>query len=506
MIEENKEISLIEDKKVKTEKDFVKRLKKFFGNFIQGIENEKALSAVNGLGVKFINIFSKKTEEKQEEIGEANNDAIVPDYSEDIEQPKQEEIEETNNETILDDSVDTEEPEQEEQIPIKPIFSLARENVMPEVEDTIPTIEPEVEVSKEETVEQEPTETQISTESDEEEVSTDVPEQEFEDEEIEEPDVQMDTKENHSSNIILSDLTQFISYTDYLTAYRQARINDKDVDRFWADLYNNNLPSDLLDEKAFIKERKRQEDEKEQRKIETKKAEIEKKLAEERAKHAAASEKVAELQTSIEATEAKLKTQREEAVSLKQQMVDANSKISDLERENRNLSEQLEAAQETAKKAQARSYKDRKTLSAMEKEIEMLKRQTSELEAKLKASKDDSDKLRRELEETKARISKNAQEALDRIKELRTPEDDDIEKTAPDWTEKKLKEDIPSTEEPVIDAPKPIEISSPIQEEAGSDTQKKISELEEAKNQALVDAIVAEAGTPAIEEQSQKTR
>ena len=205
-------------------------------------------------------------------------------------------------------------------------------------------------------------------------------------------------------------------------------------------------------------------------------------------------------------------------------MVDADSKIADLERENKSLNEQLAAAQETAKRAQARSYEDRKTLSEMEKEIEELKKHAAKLEKELEASKQDTTKLRKELEETKARISENTQAALDRIKELRTPEDDDIEKTALDWAETKLKQNLQEEQavspepisEPVSDdtiitplpeqTPEQAEGEKKTSEEPASDTEKKIGELKEAKNQALVAAIVAEAGDQPLEETRTKTR
>ena len=558
MIDEEKNISLVGDRKVKVEEGFVKRIKNFFRNFIKGNKNGKVLEAVKGLGVKFISIFKKKQIEPQNEEIEVKNEE---------QETKHEEIE-TPTETEIPSIP---EPKEEELHKPAALFTLAEKRVMPELEDTIPTTEPEIEEDiaedeeKEEPVKLEPDDKvkeilecvknddkdafikiiseegyrniadlvfdnfnlgKISEEENTEfvtmrneiydengELKEEYQPDAEESQEIEEPTIPEEhTEDVKTTSINLQDLTQFASYTDYLTAYRHERIADKDVDRFYTDLYNKNLPSDLLDEKTFIKERKRQEDEKEQRKIESKKAEVEKKLAEERAKHAAASDKVQELESSIQATEAKLKAQREETVTLRQQMVDADSKIADLERENKSLNEQLAAAQETAKRAQARSYEDRKTLSEMEKEIEELKKHAAKLEKELEASKQDTTKLRKELEETKARISENTQAALDRIKELRTPEDDDIEKTALDWAETKLKQNLQEEQavspEPISEPVSDDTIITPLPEQTPeqAEGEKKIGELKEAKNQALVAAIVAEAGDQPLEETRTKTR
>ena len=566
------------DRKVKVEIDFAKKIRKFFGGFLQGIKNNKVLNKLKEQGVTIMSLFKKKQ--------------TIQEVEEKDKQP--------DNKTVTNDKIDI--PEEAKK-PIQAIFTLDKEtdmhnkkvNIMPELEDTIPTTETDTKESDKE-------ELSVQLEADEkvkeilECVKNDDRErfiqiineegyrkmadlvydnfnsgkiseaentmfvdmknelydengeliQETEKNEIdkepvvEEPILEKSVESNgiditniiKTTNINLNDLTQFEDYIDYVLAYKEKNIAAKDSDKFWTDFHKQNLPTDLLDEKEFIEERRRQEEQKIQREIELKLAETEKKLSEVRGQLSATERKANTLASNNKENEAALKNATQDKILLEQQMVDAKSEIADLERENSSLNNQLSVAQEVAKKAQARSYEDRKTLSTMEKEIDKLKKHAAELEKELATSKQESAEVRKELEATKARIRENANAALERIESLRTPEDDDIEKTALDWAKTKIEENLPKehvvetsksiekqkeesdeTEEKKTDdstktivAPTPVENPKPDHEETITETQKKIDELQKVKNQTLVDAIIAEAGGQAVEEQSPKTR
>lgn len=310
---------------------------------------------------------------------------------------------------------------------------------MPELEE--PDLEEEA--KPEETTEQEIKDSEdIASEPE-------IDEENKEEAELEEPVVSegIDITDEMTSNTIdLSDLTQFFDYSEYLTAYRQDRIDIKDVDKFYNDLFSGNIPNDLLDKEAFKTVKQRQEDEIEYKKLEAERAETEKRLKEIEEKQAALSEEHAELQTRFADRDAKLAALRKDNVSLKQELVDKDGQLKDRKQEINGLQGQLTTAQEVAKKAQAKSYEDRKALSEIEKELAKEKAHAKELEYKLRTSEKEAAETKRELEATRARISENTEAALKQINSLRTPSDDDLENTALDWAEKQIKE-LPNEKE-----------------------------------------------------------
>ena len=277
-----------------------------------------------------------------------------------------------------------------------------------------------------ETQEQEPEEAQEKTEESE-PIDIEPVQEEIADEPIEEQTSDLD------------DLTQFTTYSEYLTAYRQTRIDLKDADRFYNDYILGNLPSDLLDEKSFKEARQRMIDEIEYRKLEAENAETEKALREIEEKQAALSEQHAELQARFEDRDAKLAALRKDNVDLRKEIVDKDRIIENKDRETSDLKGQLEKAQEVAKQSQAAQYDAVEAFHRLEKEVARDKKRVAELEAKLANSERDAEAAKEELKQTKARISENTEAALKQINSLRTENDDDIEKTALDWAEMQLK-------------------------------------------------------------------
>lgn len=465
IVERIKTFILGGERKVKVKEEHKNKLSSFWNNFIHGIFNERVSGVLNNLGVKLTTLKKKKQEVEENDLKEKEETSIESQDSD-----KSQEIEEDSKEIHP---------------PLQETFTFKGSSEMPKVPDTIATKEPEEEPE----VDKEP----VSEELDEkvkeilecvknddkegfikiiDEYGFDVIRDKVQDifykeqiseeentafidmknelydehgilkqkeEEVEEPITQEETKattqeetEIKSSDIDLTDLTQFRSYTDYLKAYSQENISDEDKDRFWADLYNGILPADLKDEKAFISERKRQEDEKELRKYESDMAEAQKELAKVRAKLVAANERAAEFEAESKQEKDKLKEAREENVTLKQQMVDVESENSDLRRKNESLKKQLSTSQETAKKAQAGSYEDRKKLEETEKALAKDRATIEKLRKELQESKDREAEINKELEETKAKINKNIELARKQINSLK--DYDDLEKTALSWT------------------------------------------------------------------------
>lgn len=548
-IDGSKEILLNGDKKVKVEKGFVEKIRSFWKRIFQHKENQKTMGLLERIGVKIKKFITDKQNKKElkEEINLIKNN--IEELSSLIEKLKTKEQKEEINNIVdefeekkqsilnrLDEMLESDEIEGKDKIEALRKKALENESLIQKAknaamskikkqktDDTVKGVIKQVKVVKPSNLVQ----TMSSIEDD---APTSVPTVEPQvEEKTKDPDIAgqdgkkkievekdmenekklpITPKKEEIDSIDLSDLTQFLSYTDYLTAYRQARIDDKDSDKFYADVYNKNLPSDLLDEISFIKEKKRQEEELKQRKIETRKAEVEKKLAEEKAKHAEASEKVAELQSSIKLSEEKLKTERKKVVELEQEKVDAESKIADLERENANLNEQLVAAQEVAKKAQTQSYNDREKLAETEKELAHNREELERLKQELQESKGREAEINKKLEETNAKINKNIELAKKQISSLK--DYDDLEKTALSWTiigpeKAQTKEETPAPEMPKPEEPKKVEITTEVPQikepiPAPIAEEEPLGEVP-AKGEDFVKAIEKEANEPEVQPQ-----
>lgn len=441
------------ERKVKVKEEHKNKLSSFWNDFVHGKLNERVSEVLNNLGVRLTDLNEKKQEIEENDSKEMQKETSV----------------ETQDNFK---SQDFEEDSKEIQPPLQEIFTFKGSSETPKVPDTVATIKPEEEpeldkepVSEEldekvkeilECVKNDdkegfikiideygyfPIKELVQNSFDKEQISEeentafiDMKNELYDeygvlkqkDEEVEEPMTQEET-EFKSSDIDLTDLTQF-TYTEYVRAYREKNIPDKNADRFWIDLYNNNLPSDLLDEKTFISERKSQEDEKEQRKLENKNAEAEKKLAELNAKYIAEKERSAELEAKSKQDEAKLKEAREENVTLKQQMVDAESEKSDLKRENESLKKQLSTAQETSKKAQARSYEYKKESEEAKKAYAELENKYEKQGQELQKSKDKEATTAKKLKEMTAKMYKNIELAEKQISSVK--DDDNLKITA----------------------------------------------------------------------------
>ena len=227
-------------------------------------------------------------------------------------------------------------------------------------------------------------------------------------------------------------LEQCTDWYDYVKKYfEQSKIDIKDVHTFYREIDQGNYPLDFYDKETFAIEKQRLEDERELEKVEREKTETEKRLREIEEQQAALSEEHAELQARYTDQQSKSASLRKSNVSLKQELVDKNVEIRDKEQEISGLQGQLATSQKVAKKAQAQSYKDREKLSEVEKELEKQKKHAEKLERELKTSKDREEEIRRELEATNARISANTEAALKQINSLR--DHDDIEKKALSW-------------------------------------------------------------------------
>ena len=424
--------------------------------------------------------------------------------------------EEKDSESVdTDGSIDNQEEKTDGTL-VAPIMSFGVDQTkaqpMPEVPDTaptaIPTIEPEEDTELDEPELEEPEiefpelpqediepeETNLDSDTEEPEVEEDnVPKAEpsIEDEEPVVSEGVDITSEMTKDSVDLSDLTQFATYSDYRTAYRKARIDIKDVDRFYNDLDEGNYPSDFYDKRKFEIEKQRMEDEKEYKKLETERAETEKRLREIEEKQAALSEEHTELQARFSDRDAKLAALRKKNVSLKQELVDKDGELKDKNQEINGLQGQLTAAQEVAKQAQAQSYKDREIIRNLEEKIEKEKAQVKELKQELENSKEREAEINKRLEKTTARINKNIELAKKQISSLN--DHDDIEKTALEWSitglkesekeekngpkhfsEKKPKHKAPKEEEkveekkseekqpaPIFEIPKPVETKEP---------------------------------------------
>ncbi|MBR2707996.1 MAG: hypothetical protein IKE90_01020 [Bacilli bacterium] len=227
-------------------------------------------------------------------------------------------------------------------------------------------------------------------------------------------------------------LEQCTDWYDYVKKYfEQSKIDIKDVHAFYREIDQGNYPLDFYDKETFAIEKQRLEDERELEKVEREKTKTEKRLREIEEQQAALSEEHAELQARYTDQQSKSASLRKSNVSLKQELVDKNVEIRDKEQEISGLQGQLATSQRVAKKAQAQSYKDREKLSEVEKELEKQKKHAEKLERELKTSKDREEEIRRELEATNARISANTEAALKQINSLR--DHDDIEKKALSW-------------------------------------------------------------------------
>ena len=248
------------------------------------------------------------------------------------------------------------------------------------------------------------------------------------------------TTSNDKDTANLDDLTGFTTYSEYLTAYRQARIDQKDADRFYTDYISGNLPSDLLDEKTFREERQRMLDEIEHRKLEAERAETEKRLREAEERHATASEEREELKTRLEARDAQLSASRKDNVDLRKQLVDRDRTIEGQSRDIADLRGQLEKSQEVAREAQAAQYDAVEAFHRLEKEIAKDRKRVAELERELANTKEEAAEAKEELRQTNERIAENTEAALKQINSLRTENDSDIEKAALDWKAKRISE------------------------------------------------------------------
>ena len=56
------------DKKVKVEIDFAKKIRKFFGGFLQGIKNNKVLNKLKEQGIIIMNLLKKKETKEKNKI------------------------------------------------------------------------------------------------------------------------------------------------------------------------------------------------------------------------------------------------------------------------------------------------------------------------------------------------------------------------------------------------------------------------------------------------------
>ena len=294
-----------------------------------------------------------------------------------------------------------------------------------------------------------------------------------------------DTIRENSQTI--DDLLQFSTYSDYLNAYCET-LDPANRNQFWKDAFDGNLPGDCLDEKTFIKEKKRQEEEIEKEELEREKAELEKELAHLREKYDEICDEHAELKIRLSNKDARLSSQRKDNVSLKQQIVDLKEEIKKTKEGISNLKNQLSIAQTAAKNAQSTLYEQRKSLAELEEERNKLLRRVDELESQLSKRTTELTEVRKELEATKKRISQNTEAALERINSLRTPTDDDIDKLALDWAEKKIKATEPKDSET---SPKttPEERQVRIDEEAERRAKKIVDEVFKAPEQKVDEQV-----------------
>lgn len=584
-MDDNKEVFLNGDKKVKVGTGFVERIKNFWKKVSKHEEKEKTMNALEKIGVKITSFVTGKSQEQILKEKEANEiiENLNKDFSNLIEKLEEEQLteEEINfivnqceemrkkaledfdkilNSGDLDDieeikalrditfekenlikeakeiamsnmikpekektdnNIGNSEPEISNDT-VTPFMSFggvtAKAQTMPEVPANAPTaisdIEPELdepeldepeidfpELPKED-IEPQTEETSLDSNTEEHEIEKDnLPEEETSVEEKEEPIVSAGvdiTDEMTNNSVDLSDLTQFATYSDYRTAYRQARIDIKDVDRFYNDLEEGNYPSDFLDKRTFAIEKQRMEDEIEYKKLETERAETEKRLREIEERQAALSDEHTELQARFADRDAKLAALRKNNVSLKQELVDKDGQLKGKDQEISGLKGQLTAAQEVAKKAQAQSYEDRERISEIEKKLDEERAHVKELKQELEMSKGREAEINKRLEKTTARINKNIELAKKQISSLN--DHDDLEKTALEWSstrpkesekeekkgpkhfaEKKPKHVVPKEESkvekkepekkpeekqpaPIFEIPKPVEVKEPEKE------------------------------------------
>lgn len=520
-MDDNKEIFLNGDKKVKVGTGFVERIKNFWKKVSKHEEKEKTMNALEKIGVKITSFVTGKSQEQILNEKKANEiiDNLNKEFSSLIERLEEEQLTEEEINSIVskceemrkkaledfdkilnsgdlddmeeikalrditfekenlikeakenalsnmikqeevsvnkdtDSSIDNQEEKTDGTV-LPPIMSFGGEQAktqpMTAVPDNAPTAipvkKPELDMELDEPEIDFPELPQEDSEPQIEETNLDSNMEEPEVEEDNEPKVEPSiedeepvvsegvdiTSEMTNNSVDLSDLTQFATYSDYRTAYRQARIDIKDVDRFYNDLEEGNYPSDFLDKRTFAIEKQRMEDEKEYKKLEAERAETEKRLREIEEKQAALSEEHTELQARFNDRDAKLAALRKNNVSLKQELVDKNEQIKDKNQEINGLQGQLTAAQEVAKKAQAQSYEDRERISEIEKKLDEERAHVKELKQELEMSKGREAEINKKLEETTAKINKNIELAKKQISSLN--DHDDIEKTALEWS------------------------------------------------------------------------
>lgn len=449
------------DKKVKVEEGFINRIRNFITNYVKKITKTNTMDALKNQGVTIKEVYANDeletkdvTENVQIDTNISEEEPIVAvELDNSAKEAETEDKPENENTSSLlnslfktnNDEVVKEKDEEKQTIEennndetIKPFITLPSKEIvkdMPEISEESPILEQaaleneptEIEESKDEKPD-EIEETNLKEEIEQEEMdTTPEPIEPAEIEAIPEPTFSEEVepvKEIRTSNINLSDYKQFKNYASMVISYRHANVDDKDEDRFLEDFINNNLPSDLPDEKEFIRRKAQQEEEVEKKKLEVKNANLEKKIAELREKNEELNDNLSETELRLNDKETRMSNQRREIVILKQEKLDLEENIKNNNNELANLKNQLIASQEATKNVQAALYKERKKSAEREKTIDELHAQIKQLESEKEKAILESKDTENKLEHMKEKYIKEANAYINQLNSLKTASDE----------------------------------------------------------------------------------
>lgn len=253
---------------------------------------------------------------------------------------------------------------------------------------------------------------------------------------------------NGSNRIDIRDCSDWYDYVEKF--FVQSGIGIENVHNFYKDIDRKLYPIGFLSKEEFAVEKQKVEDEIEYKKLQTERAKIEKRLRELDEKYTEAREEIIEL----EAKMSKISTLRRENNSLKEIIVEKESQIKDKESENTRLKGQVKATQEIADKAQAKSYEDRKLYEEVEKENSILAEEIKKLKKQAAESEKTAGEATRKAEELQKEVNKKISAAVEQIKGLSRPDDDDIDKAIIRDLEEKFNKQIETEEKEQKKSPK----------------------------------------------------
>ena len=455
--------SLKELEKEAEAKRLVDKIKEEHSSLIERIKNAKTEDEINYI----VNKFDATKQNALNEMNELLKSDEIKDKDE-IRIPLENAIKEAEKELenaknkAMDKVVKENKKETSSVKTIRSVFKspgTPKTQVMPTVDDDAPTAIPEIDPSQDEKID-EPEPSTVSaipvtfSEQDlpEEEGTseTDI-EEEQEAAEIEETTNEIETtvesEEKNTTRIINGtnaiDLMGCTDWYDYVEKFfAQSGIGMENVHDFYKDIDKGLYPIGFLNKKEFAVEKQKLEDEIEYKKLEAERSKTEKRLREIEEKQAEVREENTELKAIMSNISTKNAAQRKEIIALKQAIVDKDSQIENQKSEIAQLKGQLAASEEVAKKAQAKSYEDRKLYEEVEKKNAALAEEIKEMKKIAAENEKMAGEATRKAEKLQREINKKISAAVEQIKGLSRPDDDDIDKAIIRDLEEKFNKEI----------------------------------------------------------------